>query len=119
MEHFDSIFQRPGWPEKPSYYICCPTKTDATVAPPGHETLVVLVPVAPGIPEDDSTRERFAENAISSIENPLGQPVRDNIVTLTVFGPRDFARTFNAFIGCRELHHSQEEVRPGSGRLSR
>jgi phytoene desaturase len=99
MEHFDSIFQRPGWPEKPSYYICCPTKTDATVSPPGHETLVVLVPVAAGIGDDDSTRERFADKALRSMENLLGEPVRDNIVTLTMFGPRDFARTFNAFKG--------------------
>lgn len=97
VEHFDSIFRKPGWPKNPSYYMCCPTKSDSSVAPDGCENLVVLVPMASGIEDSDAEREDFAEQTISAIENLLGQSLRPDIVTSTIFGPRDFSKTFNAF----------------------
>jgi phytoene desaturase len=48
-KHFDEIFEHPAWPEFPSYYVSCPSKTDLTVAPQGKENLFVLVPVAAGL----------------------------------------------------------------------
>lgn len=97
VEHFDSIFRKPGWPKNPSYYMCCPTKSDPSIAPEGCENLVVLVPMASGIEDDDAERESFAEQTIADIEHLLGQSLRSEIISSTIFGPRDFSRSFNAF----------------------
>ncbi|KAJ1547904.1 hypothetical protein HK405_004648 [Cladochytrium tenue] len=42
---FDAIFKGKTLPEVPSFYVHCPTKLDQSLAPPGKECLVVLVPV--------------------------------------------------------------------------
>lgn len=34
-QNFAEIFDNPIWPENPSLYICAPSKTDPSVAPPG------------------------------------------------------------------------------------
>jgi len=99
IEHFNSIFDAPAWPEKPSYYMCCPSKSDRGVAPPGCENVVVLVPIAPGLQDDDDTREWFADRIIGYLEELVGEPIRDKVVSRTLFSQRDFASVFNAYKG--------------------
>ena len=69
-EHFASIFDNPDWPKNPSYYIHCPSQLDKTLAPEGHEIVVIGVPVAPGLDDSDSQRQEFAEQAIKHLESP-------------------------------------------------
>jgi phytoene desaturase len=99
MKHFDAIFKAPAWPEEFSYYVCCPTKTDPSVAPPGCETMVLLVPVASALDDDDETRERFSDKAVGLLEDIAGEPLRDRIVSRTIFSQRDFRGAFNAYKG--------------------
>ncbi|MFQ3550365.1 MAG: phytoene desaturase family protein [Armatimonadota bacterium] len=99
VDHFNSIFDSPAWPAQPSYYICCPTKTDNSVAPEGCENVVLLVPVAAGLDDNDSTREWFAELAIGYLEKLVGEPISERIITKTIFSPRDFSSVFNAYKG--------------------
>lgn len=42
---FDNIFKQHELPEKPSFYIHAPARTDPSAAPAGEDTLYVLVPV--------------------------------------------------------------------------
>ena len=42
---FDTIFKQHELPEKPSFYIHAPSRTDPSAAPEGEDTLYVLVPV--------------------------------------------------------------------------
>ena len=42
---FDKIFKQHELPEKPSFYVHAPARTDASAAPAGEDTLYVLVPV--------------------------------------------------------------------------
>jgi phytoene desaturase (3,4-didehydrolycopene-forming) len=44
-QSFDQIFEGNGLPEKPSFYINAPSRTDRSMAPPGKDSLTVLVPV--------------------------------------------------------------------------
>jgi len=44
-ESFDSIFDRQSIPREPSFYVNVPSRIDPTAAPPGKDSLVVLVPV--------------------------------------------------------------------------
>jgi len=42
---FDRIFKDHTLPDTPSFYVHAPTRVDAAAAPPGQETLFILVPV--------------------------------------------------------------------------
>jgi phytoene desaturase len=42
---FESIFKEHGLPARPSFYVHAPARTDPAAAPPGQDTLYVLVPV--------------------------------------------------------------------------
>ena len=98
-EHFDSIFRNPSWPQRPSYYFSCPSKTDETVTVPGGDTLMVLVPVAAGLDDSDSVREAVASQTLDYMEQLLQQPIREQIASYTLFSQRDFAKVFNAYRG--------------------
>ena len=43
--NFDAIFGRKEIPDEPSYYVNSVTRTDPSLAPPGHDNLFVLVPI--------------------------------------------------------------------------
>ncbi len=44
-QSFDDIFQHHRVPEDPSFYVAVPNRTDASLAPPGKDSVYVLVPV--------------------------------------------------------------------------
>ncbi|KAI1000608.1 Phytoene desaturase [Podosphaera aphanis] len=44
-ESFDAIFNRQTIPAEPSFYVNVPSRIDPTAAPPGKDSIVVLVPV--------------------------------------------------------------------------
>jgi phytoene desaturase len=79
-DHFEAIFERPQWPEDPAYYINVPSKTDPTMAPSGHEAIVVLVPIAPTIDDDGAARERFRKKILQDIRTHTGVSLEDRIV---------------------------------------
>lgn len=78
--HFETIFDSPKWPENPAYYVNVPSQTDPTVAPEGHETLVVLVPIAPGLADSSATRKQFREQILDSLATHAQVSLRDRIV---------------------------------------
>ena len=38
-QHTNEIYSDPKWPNKPLFYVCCPSKTDPSVAPKGKENI--------------------------------------------------------------------------------
>lgn len=56
--NLDEIENRHVLSEDPSFYIQSPCRTDETLAPPGHSTLYVLVPVSHRHPNIDWSKER-------------------------------------------------------------
>jgi phytoene desaturase len=94
--HFDAIFEDPAWPEDPAYYVNAPSLTDDSVAPEGHETVVILVPIAPGLADDEATREAFREQILADIAENTGVDLRDRIVVEHEASPSTFAERFDA-----------------------
>ncbi len=78
--HFEAIFDDPAWPDDPSYYVNVPSRTDDTVAPDGHSTVVVLVPVAPGLDDGPERRARYRETILDDLSAHTGVDLRDRIV---------------------------------------
>ena len=97
--HFQAIFDTPSWPENPSYYIGCPSKTDPFVAPQDGEGLFFLVPVAPALDDDDNRREQFSDAILSHFEKMLGIKITDAIVVKRIISPRDFRESHNLYKG--------------------
>jgi len=107
--NFDDIFQAPTRvPDPASAYVCRPSASDATVAPPGHENLFILVPVPadPGLGRGgldgtgDPQVEKVADAAIDRIASEIGVPgLADRIVVRRTLGPGDFVADLNAWSG--------------------
>jgi phytoene desaturase len=95
-------------PDPASIYVCTPSLTDRTVAPPGTTNLFVLVPL-PADPDigrggvdgsGDWQVERIADRAIAVIAERTGTPdLVDRIRVRRTVGPRDFADDYNAWSG--------------------
>ena len=97
--HFQTIFDTPSWPENPSYYIGCPSKTDPSLAPQDGENLFILVPVAPVLDDNDHKREQFADAILSHIEKLLEIKITDAIVVKRIISPRDFHGSHKLYKG--------------------
>jgi phytoene desaturase len=78
--HFEAIFDSPAWPTDPSYYVNVPSHTDDSVAPDGHSTVVVLVPIAPGLDDGPDQRARYREAVLDDLADHAGVDLRDRIV---------------------------------------
>lgn len=98
-EHFDTIFKNPSWPDKFSYYVSCPSKTDKSVAPRGCENLFFLVPAAAGLKDTDKLREKLADKAIRHFEDLIGQSFKKAIKVKRIFSQRDFIKEYHSYKG--------------------
>jgi phytoene desaturase len=99
IQHFDEIFKDPKWPENPSMYICCPSKTDTTVAPPGKENLFILVPVAAGLTDTEEIREAYYKKTLKAVEDLLQEKIEPYIEVKRIFAHNDFSERYNAYKG--------------------
>ena len=97
--HFDEIFRRPAWPQHPCFYLSCTSRSDPAAAPPGGEALVVLVPIAAGLDDQDDTRQRYRELVLRHVETILGERIGDSIAVERIYSPRDFRSDYNAWAG--------------------
>jgi phytoene desaturase len=97
--HAKEIYENPRWPTSPQFYVSCPSKTDPSVAPEGHENILILIPVAPGLQDEDSIREKYFDLVINRLENLIGESIRDSIVYKRSYAHRDFVSDYHAFKG--------------------
>jgi len=98
-QHAKEIYETPQWPIEPLFYVSCPSKTDPTVAPEGHENVFILIPVAPGLDDDEGIREKYFELVIARMEALTGESFRENIVYKRSYAHRDFISDYHAFKG--------------------
>lgn len=98
-QHAYEIYKQKKWPSEPLFYVCCPSKTDESVAPPESENLFVLMPIATGLHDDESEREFYFEMLLSRIERYTGQKIKENIVVKHSYSVKDFNNDYNAYKG--------------------
>ncbi len=98
-KHAQTIYGDPSWPENPSLYFSCTSKTDPTVAPEGMENLFVLIPVAPGIEDTEETREKYFRIILERFKLMTGQDISENIVFKRSYAHSDFESDYHAFKG--------------------
>lgn len=98
-KHAADLYTTPKWPENPLMYVCCPSKTDATVAPEGSENLFVLIPVAPGMEDNEDIKEHYYKIIMRRLEKRLGTNIQDAVVYKRSYAHNDFVADYNAFKG--------------------
>lgn len=98
-QHSIEIYKNPEWPNKPLFYVCCPSKSDDGVAPVGNENLFLLMPIAPGLQDTVEIREKYFKIMISRLE----KQVKENIVTHIDYKKsyciNDFIFDYNSYKG--------------------
>ena len=85
--------------EKPLFYVCCASKTDDTVAPEGCENLFFLMPVAPGLADDEQTREKYFDVMMNRFEKITGQSIRESIILKRSYALSDFEADYHSYKG--------------------
>ncbi len=98
-EEMQDIFEKKQLPRDPSWYICAPTRTDPTLAPPGCEALYVLAlapALGPNSPNWEMEKEAMMEQMLDRMEREAGLPdIRQHIRWKDCFTPQDFETVFN------------------------
>lgn len=97
--HASDIYRDPQWPEDPLFYACCPSKTDPGVAPAGMENLFLLVPVAAGLPDNESTRDKYFGLLIRRLEAYCGEDIAAQVVFRKSYCINDFVNDYHAYKG--------------------
>jgi phytoene desaturase len=98
--HADEIYAHPKWPEAPLFYVNVPSRTDSTVAPPGCENLMFLIPVASGLTEDsEAVRQHYFNCIVKRFEQHTGQTIHESITYLKTFSVSDFVQDYNSYKG--------------------
>jgi phytoene desaturase len=96
-EHLDDIFNNKKLNDDISYYLHRPTATDKSMAPKGHDSFYVLVPVPNNQSNIDWSREgkKFKDLVIEKMEQTLLPNLRENIVEDFYLTPDYFEKDLN------------------------
>lgn len=97
----EKIFTHKVLAEEPALFVHMPTRTEAALAPEGHEILAIYVPV-PNLSAalDWTTQARpFREKVLASLETRFLPELRASIVAEKIITPPDWHSNFNASFG--------------------
>ncbi len=98
--NFREIFNYHDFPSDPSIYVCAPSKTDTTVAPPGCENLFVLVPISAGITDTDEARAAWTDRTLTILETSMDlSGLRKHLEYQRIYSLREFSADYHSFKG--------------------
>lgn len=98
--HTTEIYDDKKWPSKPLFYVCCPSKTDKNVAPENCENVFLLMPIATGIVDSETEREKYFLEMISRLEKHSNtKNLISKIEYKRSYCIDDFKQDYNAYAG--------------------
>ena len=99
-QHGNEIYKTKKWPASPLFYVSVSSLTDDKVAPPGHENIVFLIPVASGLEGDsEELREKYFQLIARRMEVLTGESILDAVVYKKTYSVSDFVHDYNSFRG--------------------
>ncbi len=98
-QHAKEIYETKQNPNKPLFYVCCPSRTDDSVAPTGNENLFVLMPIAAGLEDNDGMRNYYYHMLMERMERVTEEKIKDHIIYCKSYCVNDFTADYNAFKG--------------------
>jgi phytoene desaturase len=99
LQHSKEIYEDEQWPAKPLFYVCCPSQSDLNVAPPGHENLFLLMPVASGLEDNNDIREKYFKIMIERLEKQLDEELTTYIAYKKSYCINDFIEDYHSYKG--------------------
>jgi len=94
-----AIYNDPKWPEAPLFYASFPSMTDITAAPEGNEAGIFLIPLSPGLEDNDTLRALYFDKIITRFEHLTSQSIKNNIIFSESFCINDFIKKYNSYKG--------------------
>lgn len=99
-QNFEALYDDKTIPESASLYVSRTSATDPSVAPAGHETLFMLVPLPTNVMLTQAETDTLASRCIAQLAKTIDTPdLAERIVSLETFGPADFETSFHAWQG--------------------
>ena len=98
-KHSIEIYDTPQWPKNPLFYASFPSATDTSFAPINNEAATFLIPIAPGIEDNQEIREAYFLKIMKRLENLTDQNLMDAIVFKESYCINDFVKDYNSYKG--------------------
>ncbi len=97
--HANEIYKNPKWPSDPLFYVCCPTKTDKSVAPTNCENIFILIPLAPNLEDTQELRDKYFEIILGRLKKHLKIDLKEKIILKRDYCIKDFKNDYNSYKG--------------------
>ncbi len=98
--HAQTIYKSKKWPDEPLFYVSASSVTDSKLAPEGCENLFFLIPVAPGLLNDnEKLREHYFSLIVSRFEKHIGEQITENIIYKKSYAHTEFVDDYNSYKG--------------------
>jgi phytoene desaturase len=98
-KHASEIYDTSQWPTNPLFYANFTSKTDSEDAPNGHETCFLLMPIAAGIEDSKSMREKYYHILMDRLEIHTNQNLKKHVIYKRSFCVDDFISEYHSFKG--------------------
>ncbi len=99
FQHSKEIYKNPQWPTKPLFYACCTSKSDDNVSPRGHENLFLLMPIAPGLIDNEELRENYFQRMLERLQKHTNENILPHIDFKKSYCIKDFIADYNSYKG--------------------
>jgi len=98
-KHAVEIYDTPKWPKEPLFYASFPSITDNSFAPVHQEAATFLIPIAPGIEDNEKIREAYFQKIMERLGNLTDQNLMDSVVFKQSYCINDFVKDYNSYKG--------------------
>ncbi len=97
--HSKEIYDSKKWPSKPLFYASFPSITDPTVSPIGQEAGIFLIPLATGLTDTPTLREKYFDILCSRLSKVTKTDIKSAILFKESFCVNDFIESYNSYEG--------------------
>ena len=99
-EYADKVLSEDNKMEKPYYYVNVVSKHNQDCAPEGCESLFFVCPVPNLLHKTDwSDKDDIVNSIIDNFSERIGEDIRPNIISRTVYTPEEWEKQFNLYKG--------------------
>lgn len=112
QDYAQNVMKNPGILEKPYYYVNVVSKFNPNCAPQGCESLFFVCPVPNLLYKQDwSDADAIVDSIIDDFSQRIGQDIKKQIISQTVYTPIDWQNQFNLYKGSGlGLSHSMWQI---------